>query len=103
MTTGGEFLRRSLVKTGPSGVLQMIFSICLFAYLLSMCVAMHVFAAEYTLSDLYRIALERSYNVFAIVVEDDAMPLIRETMNMIRKEHPKIGLKTFVLQVEETI
>jgi nitrate reductase NapAB chaperone NapD len=67
------------------------------------CLPHNVFAVEYTLSDLYRIALERSYNVLAIVVEDDAMPLIRETMNMIRKEHPKIGLKTFVLQVEETI
>jgi hypothetical protein len=42
-------------------------------------------------------------NVLAVVVEDDAMPIIRETINAIRKEHPKIGLKTFVLQVEETI
>jgi nitrogen regulatory protein PII len=42
-------------------------------------------------------------NVLAIVAEDDAMPLIRETINITKKEHPKIGLKTFVLQVEETI
>ena len=42
-------------------------------------------------------------NVLAVVIEDDTMPLIRESMNMLRKEHPKIGLKIFVLQVEETI
>jgi hypothetical protein len=37
------------------------------------------------------------------VVEDEAMPEVSDMIRQLKREHPKAGLKTFVLQVEETI
>lgn len=42
-------------------------------------------------------------NVLAIVVEDEAMPVISDVIKRLKQEHPKAGLKTFILQVEELI
>jgi hypothetical protein len=42
-------------------------------------------------------------NVLAVVVEDEAMPAISDLIKQLKLEHPKAGLKTFILQVEETI
>ena len=42
-------------------------------------------------------------NVLAIVVEDEAKPPILDMIRQLKQEHPKAGLKTFILQVEETI
>jgi nitrogen regulatory protein PII len=40
-------------------------------------------------------------NVLAVVVEDDKIPVITEIIRELKKEHPTVGLKVFVLQTEE--
>jgi len=42
-------------------------------------------------------------NVLAVVVEDEAVLKISETIKKLKSEHPQGGIKTFILQVEETI
>lgn len=42
-------------------------------------------------------------NVLALVVEDEVLPALREIIVEIKRLHPKAGLKTFILPVEETI
>jgi len=42
-------------------------------------------------------------NVLAVVVEDERIPAIREVIEKLKLEHPKGGIKTFILQVEDTI
>ena len=42
-------------------------------------------------------------NVLAVVVEDKAALKISETIKKLKSEHPQGGIKTFILQVEETI
>lgn len=42
-------------------------------------------------------------NVLAVVVEDKAALKISNTIRKLKSEHPQGGIKTFVLQVEETI
>ena len=42
-------------------------------------------------------------NVLAVVVEDDMAPTITEIIKRLRTSHPKAGIKTFILQVEEII
>ena len=42
-------------------------------------------------------------NVLAVVVEDEAALKISEIIRKLKSEHPKGGIRTFVLQVEETI
>ncbi|MDD5009842.1 MAG: hypothetical protein PHU49_15290 [Syntrophorhabdaceae bacterium] len=42
-------------------------------------------------------------NVLAVVVEDERVPVIREVIEKLKQEHPKGGIKTFILQVEDTI
>ena len=42
-------------------------------------------------------------NVLAVVVEDEVMPALSDLIRQLKREHPKAGLKTFVLQVEEII
>ena len=42
-------------------------------------------------------------NVLAVVVEDKAVLKISETIKKLKSEHPQGGIKTFILQVEETI
>jgi nitrogen regulatory protein PII len=42
-------------------------------------------------------------NVLAVVVEDEAVLKISETIRKLKSEHPQGGIRTFVLQVEETI
>lgn len=42
-------------------------------------------------------------NVLAVVIEDEKVPAITEVIKKLKSEHPKGGIKTFILQVEETI
>jgi len=42
-------------------------------------------------------------NVLAIVVEDELLTGITDVIKQLKKEHPKAGIKTFILQVEEII
>jgi len=42
-------------------------------------------------------------NVVAAVVEDDKLAGITELLRGLKDQHPKGGIKTFVLQVEDTI
>ena len=42
-------------------------------------------------------------NVLFIAVEDGRAPLIRETIAYLRKEHPRSGIKGFVLPMEEAV
>jgi len=42
-------------------------------------------------------------NVLMAVVEDEAVLKISNTIRKLKSEHPQGGIKTFVLQVEETI
>jgi hypothetical protein len=42
-------------------------------------------------------------NVLAMVVADEALPTLREIIQGLRSKHPKAGLKTFMLQVEDII
>jgi nitrogen regulatory protein PII len=42
-------------------------------------------------------------NVLAVVVEDEAALKISETIRKLKSEYPQGGIRTFVLQVEETI
>jgi nitrogen regulatory protein PII len=42
-------------------------------------------------------------NVLAVVVEDEAALKIGDTIRKLKSEHPQGGIRTFVLQVEETI
>jgi len=42
-------------------------------------------------------------DVLAVVLEDEKAPEVVEAIRTLKKEHPKAGIKTFVLQVEETI
>jgi len=42
-------------------------------------------------------------NVLTVVVEDKAALKISETIKKLKSEHPHGGIKTFILQVEETI
>jgi len=42
-------------------------------------------------------------NVLMAVVEDEAVLKISNTIKKLKSEHPQGGIKTFVLQVEETI
>jgi nitrogen regulatory protein PII len=42
-------------------------------------------------------------NILAVVIEDKAVLKISETIKKLKSEHPQGGIKTFILQVEETI
>ena len=42
-------------------------------------------------------------NVVAAVVEDDRLAIITKLLRELRNQHPKGGIKTFILQVEDTI
>lgn len=42
-------------------------------------------------------------NVVAVVVEDENLAAITKLLRDLKEEHPKGGIKTFVLQVESTI
>jgi hypothetical protein len=42
-------------------------------------------------------------NVLAVVVEDDLLLPISKALGSLKEGHPKGGIRTFVLQVEETI
>jgi hypothetical protein len=42
-------------------------------------------------------------NVLAVVVEDAKVPVVADIIKELRIKYPKSGIKTFVLQVEETI
>lgn len=42
-------------------------------------------------------------NVLAVVVEDEAAVKITAIIRKLKSDHPKGGIRTFVLQVEETI
>jgi hypothetical protein len=42
-------------------------------------------------------------NVLAVVIEDEALAPISKALASLKEAHPKSGIKTFVLQVEETI
>lgn len=42
-------------------------------------------------------------NVIAVVVADEDLPAVAGYLRNLREAHPKGGVKTFVLQVEETI
>lgn len=42
-------------------------------------------------------------NVLAVVLEDEKVPAITDLIKQLKQEHPKGGIKTFILQVEETI
>ena len=52
---------------------------------------------------LESIAGQVKNNVLAVVVEDEAVLKISETIKKLKSEHPQGGIKTFILQVEETI
>jgi len=52
---------------------------------------------------LESIAGQVKNNVLAVVVEDKAVLKISETIKKLKSEHPQGGIKTFILQVEETI
>jgi nitrogen regulatory protein PII len=42
-------------------------------------------------------------NVVAVVVEDEEVPAIADLIKKLKMEHPKGGIKTFILQVETII
>jgi hypothetical protein len=42
-------------------------------------------------------------NVVMAVLEDDKVPEVAEAIKVLKREHPKAGIRTFVLHVEETI
>ena len=52
---------------------------------------------------LESIAGQVKNNVLAVVVEDKAALKISETIKKLKSDHPQGGIKTFILQVEETI
>ncbi|MCX5805545.1 MAG: hypothetical protein NT010_05675 [Proteobacteria bacterium] len=41
--------------------------------------------------------------VLTVVVEDEMMPILSDMIKQLKQEHPKAGLKTFILQVEGII
>ncbi|MCX5812384.1 MAG: hypothetical protein NT178_07550 [Proteobacteria bacterium] len=41
--------------------------------------------------------------VLAVVVEDEMIPVLSDMIKQLKQEHPKAGLKTFILQVEDII
>jgi nitrogen regulatory protein PII len=42
-------------------------------------------------------------NVLAVVLEDEEVPVITNIIKELKTKYPKSGIKTFILQVEETI
>ncbi|HEX2964902.1 MAG TPA: hypothetical protein VHO84_03925 [Syntrophorhabdaceae bacterium] len=42
-------------------------------------------------------------NVLAVVLDDDKVPVISDIIKKLKSRYPKTGIKSFVLQVEETI
>ena len=42
-------------------------------------------------------------NVLAVVLEDEKVPVITDILKELKTKYPKSGIKTFILQVEETI
>jgi nitrogen regulatory protein PII len=42
-------------------------------------------------------------NVLAVVMEDEKVPVVTNIIKELKTKHPKSGIKTFILQVEETI
>jgi hypothetical protein len=42
-------------------------------------------------------------NILAVVLEDEKVPVITGIIKELKAKYPKSGIKTFILQVEETI
>jgi nitrogen regulatory protein PII len=42
-------------------------------------------------------------NVLAVVIKDEEVERVKDVIRHVKSEHPKAGLKTFILEVEDII